>query len=208
VWTVVRDERVELHGADGSVLAWARPDRAMSGLHDAGGQLAVVLRPQVKDQFALRNLLRLAVDGVVMGNSNNKRYSRNRISGPPLLVVSTRPQLTLAEIAPDDNGSHVINLVPAGRLNDRLLSRSVSLETSSRLRACNPLTLTKMSEGMEQLADVAGRVFARAAYARVPIGASAAGDTDDHPQSVEVLDNDLPAIVLYAVLVGAHGWHS
>jgi hypothetical protein len=94
-------------------------------------------------------------------------------------------------------------LLPAGTLNDRLLRRNMTPETVTRLRACNPLTITSGTDGVDQLRDRTGLVFARANYAP-----SAAGLADDHPRSVELADNSLPAIVLYAILVGAHRWHS
>jgi hypothetical protein len=197
-WTVVRAERVELRSEDGSLLTWTRPDRGVSALYDEAGQLTVTLRPQVKQNFFLRHLVWLAAQGAIL-LGQNRWHSRNRVSGPPLLVTSTRPQLTVAAIAPTDGGSQVVELLPAGPLNDRLLRRSLAPETVSRLRGCNPLTITTATDFVEQLRDVAGRVFARADYAT---------SEDRHPRSVELVDNALPAIVLYAILVGAHGWHS
>ncbi len=208
-WTVVHTDRVELHDHDDHLLAWVRPDRGLSALHDATGTLAVTLRPEVKRNFSLRNLLALAGEGGIF-QGNGQPYTRNPVSGPPLLVWSTRPQLPLAAITPADDGTHQVELLPAGALNDRLLRRNLAPETATHIRASNPLTLTAGADGVEELRDANGALVARATYDTANTGRPHGRDRrpDDHPQSVDVFDNDLPALALYAVLVGGHGWHS
>jgi hypothetical protein len=199
-WTVARGERVEVLDAQGELIVWTRADRTLAGFHDASGRLVVMFSPAVGRAFSAENLVETALDGAIgAGVGTTGTASRGGpVSGPALNLRDLPTGVVFAVVVPT-GGSRSIELLPQGRLNDRVVRRRLDADFVARLQAGSPLGLTGVPPATEELTSADGRVMARATYEP--------GPDADAPRTIEVLDNDLPAPWLLGSLWGAHHWH-
>jgi hypothetical protein len=198
-WELVPGERLELRDGSGGLIAWMKAGRSLSGLRDAAGRLLVTFKPAVVRQvFSGANILQLGIEGAVFGDTVNARPGGpgpGSVPGVGLHDVSTG--ITFAQVGHGD-GTHA-DLLPTGRLNERLLLRHLGPPEISRLRAASPLSYLTDQAGAGVLAGPAGRVAAR-----IPGGLVQPGMTS--PRPVEIGDNDLPGGWLFAILLACWRW--
>lgn len=201
-WQVVGGERLELRDNSGAVIAWTKPDRTLSSLRDPAGRMLVSFKPAViKDLFSASNIAQLAIDGAVFGDTKALPGGRGPTSAPGLDLHDVSLGMTFAQIDPGGSQGPQVALLPAGRLNDRFIGRTLTPADVARVRQRSPLFYTVAPTGADQLADPSGSVVAWADY-----GPAGPGQDRTAPQSIEVLDNDLPAPWLFAILLGCRNW--
>jgi hypothetical protein len=203
-WQIIPGERLELRDSGGALIAWMRGDRTLSGVRDPAGRLLVTFKPAIiKQLFSASNIAQLAVEGAVFGDTDvNAGPSRGGpANAPGLDLHDVSTGITFAQVAqtgPGGSPAAYVGLLPAGRLNDRVIGRSLGPSDVARIRQGSPLLYALAPDGAAQLSDPLGRVVARLRDA-VPVPA-------EGPQQIEIVDNDLPAPWLFAIVLGCrHG---
>jgi hypothetical protein len=121
---------------------------------------------------------------------------------PPVNLRYVPVGLPFAQVQLDTHGTSRIELLPHGRLNDKVINRALAPAAVERIRARSPLRYEPGPINLAELSDPQGRVLARAPRA------------DDAPEAqaestwlIEVVENDLPSVWLLAILLGCRRWH-
>jgi hypothetical protein len=194
-------DQVEVRDQHGALLAAASLEGG--AVRDPDGHLLVTFAPGAKQVFSLGSIVGSALLGAIGGNASPQGTTsmRNPVDAPPLNLKYVPVSLPFAQVELQQDGSAQIELLPGGRLNDKLIDRALPADATARIRASSPLHHTLDEGNTAELTDPSSRVLARAAYG------SADPSTPGSSWMIDVLDNDLPAVWLFAILLACRRWH-
>ncbi len=198
-WEVTTGERIEVRDEAGEVFAWTMPGGGT--IKDPEGRLLVTFVPGVKQMFSVSNVIGSAVSGI-FGPEPPPWRPGGSPEAPPLNLRYVPASLPFAQLQVQADGTSRVELLPHGRLNDKVISRSISKVVIERIRARSPLLYQRSPLNLAALSDPGSRVLARVNHGN--------GDPEESTGSnwlIEVLDNDLPSVWLFAILIACDRWH-
>ena len=203
-WTVVvAAEDTEVHDAAGRVVA--ATGGSGGAVKGSDGRLLVNFVPGVKQVFSPSNLLNSALSGLLGGSDSRQWQPGTTVEAPPLNLRFVPAGLPFAQVHAHRDGTASVELLPGGRLNDKVIARVLAPDAVARLRAFSPLGYAPTPNGSAELANAGGDLLARlSADARAsgpPSGASAAA------RRLEFHANELPGVWLVAILLACERWH-
>ncbi len=197
-WEVMTGERIEVHDEAGAVFAWTKPKGG--SIKDPDGRLLVTLVPGAKQMFSVSNMIGSAVSGI-LGSEPRPWRPGGSPEAPPLNLRYVPASLPFAQVQLQADASSRVALLPPGRLNDKVISRSISTAVIERIRARSPLLYHATRLNLAELSDPRSCVLARMHH-----GNDDSEESTGSNWSIEVLNNDLPSVWLFAILIACYRW--
>jgi len=198
-WKVTTAERLEVRDEAGVLFAWT--SQKGGSVKDAGGRMLVSFVPAIKQQFSRSSIIGSALGGI-LGPNTPPWSPGGTTEAPPLNLKYMPLGLPFAQVQPEANGTDRIELLPSGRINDKIINRALAPEAVSRIRARSPLLYQRGPANLAELSDPQGCVLAR-----VRSTADPPEERAESAWSIDVLDNDLAGVWLFAILLGCRRWH-
>jgi hypothetical protein len=198
-WEVTTGERIEVHDEAGAVFAWTKPNGG--SIKDPNGRLLVTFVPGAKQMFSVSNVIGSAISGI-LGSEPPPWRPGGSPEAPPLNLRYVPASLPFAQLQLQADGTSRVELLPPGRLNDKVIGRSISTAVVERIRARSPLLYRRTPMNLPELSDPKSCVLARMHH-----GNDDSGESTGSNWLIEVLDNDLPSVWLFAILIACYRWH-
>lgn len=198
-WAVTTGDRIEVLDEAGAVFAWTKPKGG--SIKDPDGRLLVTFIPGAKQMFSVSNVIGSAVSGI-FGSEPPPWRPGGSPEAPPLNLRYVPASLPFAQLQLQADGTSRVELLPPGRLNDKAIGKSISTAVIERMRAQSPLLYQRNPLNLAELSDPGRCVLARMHQRD--------GDSEESTGPnwlIEVLDNELPGVWLFAILIACNSWH-
>jgi hypothetical protein len=202
-WSLVEaGEHTEVRDASGTVVA--RIGRRGGAVKAADGRLLVNFVPGVKHLFSPSSLLNSALSGVLGGSESRQWRPGATVEAPPLNLRFVPAGLPFAQVHAHRDHTASIELLPGGRLNEKVIARGLEPDAVARLRTLSPLRYAIASTGSAELADAGGNIVA--ALASDAPGDSPPAEAAAAPRRLEFRSNELPGIWVLAIVLACERW--